>query len=55
MSGASADLRLRSRGCGLRRRLDGKGGAAFVIGVILPGAVRERALFFVSHSKNAAA
>ena len=55
MSGASADLRLRCRGCGLRLRLDGMGGAAFVIGVILPGAVRERLLFFVSHSKNAAA
>ena len=42
-------------GRGLRLRLDGTGGAAFVIGVMLPGAVRARALFFVSHSKNAAA
>ena len=55
ISGASADLRLRLRGGGLRLRLDGKGGAALEIGVILLGAVRARALFFVSHSKNAAA
>ena len=55
MSGASADLRFRFRGRGLLLRLDGTGGAAFLIGVMLPGAVRARALFFVSHSKNAAA
>tara|TARA_B100001123_G_C15291566_1_gene1017646 strand:+ start:325 stop:642 length:318 start_codon:yes stop_codon:yes gene_type:complete len=46
---------LRAFGRGLRVRSEGTGGAAFEIGAIDPGAVRARALFFVSHSRNAAA